>query len=138
MRLESLGTVTPIHSVAIKPRVETIIIGVHFADGASVKDGDVLFTLDCRQVEAEIMRVEAVIAGAEAQLEQAQRDVKRYTELVARNATTVVTLNNAADPGQHVPRERGVQQGDAREPEGPARLVHRSARRSPAASVLPT
>ena len=54
-----------------------------------------LFTLDCRQIEAEIKRVEAVIAGAEAQLEQAERDVKRYTELVAKNATTVVTLNNA-------------------------------------------
>jgi RND family efflux transporter MFP subunit len=95
VRLEALGTVTPIHSVAIKPRVETIIIGVHFADGANVRRGDVLFTLDCRQVDAEIKRVEAVIAGAEAQLEQASRDVARYTELVARNATTVVTLNNA-------------------------------------------
>jgi RND family efflux transporter MFP subunit len=41
------------------------------------------------------MRVEAVIAGAEAQLEQALRDVTRYTDLVAKNATTVVTLNNA-------------------------------------------
>jgi RND family efflux transporter MFP subunit len=95
VRVEALGTVTPIHSVAIKPRVETIIIGVHFADGANVKRGDVLFTLDCRQVDAEIKRVEAVIAGAEAQLEQAKRDVARYTELVSRNATTVVTLNNA-------------------------------------------
>jgi RND family efflux transporter MFP subunit len=40
-------------------------------------------------------RVQAVIAGAEAQFEQATRDVQRYTELVAKNATTVVTLNNA-------------------------------------------
>jgi RND family efflux transporter MFP subunit len=95
VRLEALGSVTTIASVAIKPRVDTEITGVHFADGARVKKGDILFTLDSRQIEAEIKRVEAVIAGAEAQLDQAQRDVTRYTELVARNATTQVTLNNA-------------------------------------------
>src|SRR6266508_1967636 len=95
IRLEALGTVTPVASVAIKARLETEIVGVHFRDGAMVRQGDLLFTLDGRQIEAEIKRVEAVIAGAEAQLEQASRDVARYTELVARNATTLVTLNNA-------------------------------------------
>jgi multidrug efflux system membrane fusion protein len=95
VRLDALGSVTTVASVAIKPRVDTAIVGVHFTDGARVKVNDILFTLDSRQIEAEIKRVEAVIAGAEAQLEQAQRDVQRYTELVARNATTQVTLNNA-------------------------------------------
>jgi multidrug efflux system membrane fusion protein len=95
VRLDALGSVTTIASVAIKPRADTAIVGVHFTDGAKVKAGDLLFTLDSRQIEAEIKRVEAVIAGAEAQLDQAQRDVQRYTELVARNATTQVTLNNA-------------------------------------------
>jgi RND family efflux transporter MFP subunit len=95
VRLEALGSVTAMASVAIKTRVDSEITGVHFADGAHVRQGDILFTLDSRQIEAEIKRVEAVIAGAEAQLEQAQRDVTRYTELVSRNATTLVTLNNA-------------------------------------------
>lgn len=95
VRLIALGTVTPIASVAIKARLETIITKVHFQDGATVKAGDVLFTLDGRQLQAEIKRVEAVIAGAEAQVEQAQRDVERYKELVTKNATTIVTLNNA-------------------------------------------
>ena len=95
VRLEALGTVTTIHAVAIKPRVDSEIVAVKFDDGARVKKGDVLFVLDSRTIEAEIKRVEAVIAGAEAQFEQAQRDVARYTELVAKNATTQVTLNNA-------------------------------------------
>ena len=95
LRVEALGTVTPIASVAIKARLETVITEVHFRDGAEVKQGDLLFTLDGRQIEAEIKRVEAVINGALAQLQQAERDVQRYTELVAKNATTVVTLNNA-------------------------------------------
>jgi membrane fusion protein, multidrug efflux system len=95
LRVEALGTVTPIRSVAIKARLETMITEVHFADGAEVKAGDLLFTLDGRQIEAEIKRVEALIAGAVAQLQQAERDVQRYNELVAKNVTTVVTLHNA-------------------------------------------
>jgi len=95
VRLEALGTVTTIASVAIKPRLDSEIVAVKFEDGARVKQGDVLFVLDSRSIETEIKRVEAVIVGAEAQFEQASRDVQRYTELVARNATTLVTLNNA-------------------------------------------
>jgi membrane fusion protein, multidrug efflux system len=90
-----LGTVTPIASVAIKSRIETVIVGVHFADGADVREGELLFTLDGRQIEAQIRQVEAVMAGAKAQLEQAQRDVERQAELMTKNATTQVALQNA-------------------------------------------
>src|SRR5689334_24038747 len=93
--LQALGTVTPIASVAIKTQVDTTITGVLFQDGARVEKGDELFTLDCRQIEADMKRFQAVIDGAQATLEQAQRDVERYTDLVARNATPIVTLNNA-------------------------------------------
>ena len=95
VRLDSLGTVTPIANVAIKPRLDTMITGVHFEDGAHVKQGDLLFSLDCRQIEADMKKTQAIIDGAQAQFEQAQRDVERYTDLAQRNATPVVTLNNA-------------------------------------------
>jgi membrane fusion protein, multidrug efflux system len=95
VKLEALGTVTPIASVAIKARLESVITEVHFRDGAMVNAGDLLFSLDKRQLEAEIKRVEAVIAGAVAQQQQAERDVERYNELVKKNAVTQVTLNNA-------------------------------------------
>ncbi len=95
VRLDALGSVTPIASVAIKTQVDTTITAVHFRDGAHVEKGDLLFTLDCRQIEADMKRVQAIIDGAQASLEQAQRDVERYTDLAARNATPIVTLNNA-------------------------------------------
>jgi RND family efflux transporter MFP subunit len=95
IRLEALGTVTTMANVAVKTRIDSEIVEVKFADGQRVKQGDVLFVLDSRSIEAEMKRVQAVIAGAEAQFEQATRDVQRYTELVSKNATTVVTLNNA-------------------------------------------
>jgi multidrug efflux system membrane fusion protein len=95
VRVEALGSVTPIASVAIKPRIDTEITDVHFRDGAMVNKGDLLFTLDSRTIEAQAKQVEGVLAGAKANLDQAERDVTRYTELVAKNATTIVTLQNA-------------------------------------------
>jgi RND family efflux transporter MFP subunit len=95
VRIDLLGTVTPIASVAVKTRVDSEISAVHFRDGATVKQGDPLFTLDSRSIEAQIKQVEGLLNGAKAQLEQAQRDVDRYTELLAKNATTQVTLSNA-------------------------------------------
>jgi multidrug efflux system membrane fusion protein len=95
VRVDLLGTVTPIASVAVKARVDSEISAVHFSDGATVKQGDPLFTLDSRAIQAQIKQVEGLLAGAKAQLAQAQRDVDRYTELLAKNATTQVTLSNA-------------------------------------------
>jgi len=95
VRIDALGSVTPIATVAVKSRVDSEIIGVHFRDGAMVKQGDLLFTLDSRAIEAQIKQVTGVLEGAKAQLEQADRDVARYVELIAKNATTQVILNNA-------------------------------------------
>src|ERR1700749_1991417 len=40
LRVDLIGTVTPIASVAVKTRIDTEIVGVHFKDGAMVKTGD--------------------------------------------------------------------------------------------------
>lgn len=95
VRLSALGSVTPIASVAIKARLETEIVGVHFADGSMVKTGDRLFTLDNRVILAQIAQAEGVLARDRAQLEGSERDIARYTDLVAKNATPTVNLDNA-------------------------------------------
>ena len=95
VKVEALGTVTPIASVALKPRVDSDISAISFADGARVKEGDVLMTLDKRAIEAQIQAAEGLVARDQAQLEGAQRDVRRYTELVEKNATPVTNLDNA-------------------------------------------
>jgi multidrug efflux system membrane fusion protein len=95
VRVESLGSVTPIASVAIKARVDTTIMAVHFRDGAEVKKGDPLFTLDGRAIEAQIAQTEGMVARDRAQLAGAERDVARYTDLVAKAATPVINLDNA-------------------------------------------
>jgi multidrug efflux system membrane fusion protein len=95
VRLDALGTVTPIASVAIKARVDTSIVGVHFRDGQVVKTGDLLFTLDGRAIQAQIAQTEGAVARDQAQLDGALRDVARYTDLVAKSATPTVNLDNA-------------------------------------------
>jgi RND family efflux transporter MFP subunit len=93
--LEGLGNVTMMASVAIRSRIDNEIIGIHFEDGAKVTKGDLLVTLDSRSLEAQIRQVEGTIARDLAQIEGAERDMRRYTELVAKNATPIVNLENA-------------------------------------------
>lgn len=93
--VDANGTVTPISSVALKSRLETTITAVHFEDGARVNEGDLLFTLDSRQIDALIEQAEGVLAKDQAQLEGAQRDLRRYNDLVGKGATTQVNVDNA-------------------------------------------
>jgi RND family efflux transporter MFP subunit len=68
---------------------------VHFADGALVNKGDLLLTLDSRAIQAQIAQAEGTLAKDHALLEGAERDVRRYTDLVAKNATPTINLDNA-------------------------------------------
>jgi len=95
VRVELLGTVTPMASVAVKSRVDSEIAEVHFRDGATVKQGELLFTLDSRAIEAQIHQAEGQLARDRAQLAGAERDVRRFTELVEKGATPITNLDNA-------------------------------------------
>jgi RND family efflux transporter MFP subunit len=93
--VDSIGTVTPISSVALKSRLETTIVAVHFEDGAKVNEGDLLFTLDSRQIDAQIEQAEGMLAKDQAQLAGAERDLKRFNDLIGKGATTQVSVDNA-------------------------------------------
>src|SRR5258706_14834563 len=93
--VDAIGAVTPISSVALKSRLETTIVSVHFEDGAKVSEGDLLFTLDSRQIDAQIEQAEGMLAKDQAQLEGAQRDLRRFSDLIGKGATTQVNLDNA-------------------------------------------
>lgn len=95
LQVDALGNVTPIASVAIKSRLDNEIVEVKFADGARVKKGDVLLLLDTRALDAQIRQAEGNLARDRAMLEGAERDFRRYTELVSKGATPVTNLDNA-------------------------------------------
>lgn len=95
LRVEALGTVEPLITVTIRTRVAGRVDAVHFEDGAPVQEGDLLFVLDSREIDAQIQQVEAILSRDRAQLEKAQRDVERYAGLQARNAVSQVQVDDA-------------------------------------------
>jgi len=92
---ESVGTVQPIATVTLRSRVDAQVQQIAVSDGAVVKQGDVIAILDSRQIEAQIRQAEASLARNQAALEQARRDVARFSELLERSAGTKVNFDNA-------------------------------------------
>ena len=94
-RVEAPGSVQPVVSVSIRARVDSQVDKVLFADGAAVKAGELLFTLDARAITAQIAQAEATLARDQASLVKANRDVERISGLVAKGTTAKVTLDDA-------------------------------------------
>jgi RND family efflux transporter MFP subunit len=84
VRLRSAGVVTPIRTVDIKPQVNSVITKVNIKDGQYVKAGDLLFSLDARTEEANIAKAQAQLAKDSAALADAQRQLRRAQDLLAR------------------------------------------------------
>ncbi|HMN50859.1 MAG: efflux RND transporter periplasmic adaptor subunit [Xanthobacteraceae bacterium] len=89
-RVESLGTVQPLVTVSIRSRVDSQVLKVHFTDGAKVNEGDLLFTLDARAIDAQIQQAEATLLRDKAQLEKAERDRERIIGLAAKGTLSQV------------------------------------------------
>jgi multidrug efflux system membrane fusion protein len=80
------GRTEAINRVGIRPLVSGTIVGVHFADGALVKRGELLFTIDPRPFVAEVDRASAELAAARARDGYASTDAVRAQHLLADNA----------------------------------------------------
>lgn len=74
---EYIARVEPIQDVDLRAQVEGYIKRVHFDEGALVKEGDLLFTIDPEQYEARVAVRKAEIGQAEAELDRAERLLKR-------------------------------------------------------------
>ena len=80
------GRLAAIEHVDIRPLVSGMIVAVHFRDGALVKKGDALFTIDRRPYQAEVDRAAAQLASAQARDGYAASDAARADRLLADNA----------------------------------------------------
>lgn len=72
--------------VSLMPRVSGVIDKINFKEGDSVKEGDLLFTLDARPFAAVVDSLKAQIESAKAALEQAKSEAKRAERLTERKA----------------------------------------------------
>lgn len=82
------GRLEAVDRVEIRPQVSGILTQVHFKDGAAVRKGDVLFTIDPRPFAAEVARAEAQLAATEARVAYTASDLARSERLIADNAVS--------------------------------------------------
>ncbi len=83
-----VGSVEPVASVAVRTRIDGVILNVGVTEGQTVKAGDVLFRLDDRTIQASIAKDQAALAKDQATLAQAQADLTRINTLLTHGDVT--------------------------------------------------
>ncbi|MGN7159808.1 efflux RND transporter periplasmic adaptor subunit [Sphingomonas sp. SAFR-052] len=83
-------------SVEVRPRVSGAITGVHFTDGAIVRKGQLLFTIDPRPFAAALAEARASVAGAASDLALARANLDRANRLAADDAVSKSDLDQLA------------------------------------------
>jgi RND family efflux transporter MFP subunit len=91
---EFTGHFEAVNAVEVRPRVGGFIQRVAFTEGATVHQGDVLFVIDSRPFQAEVSRLEAVLAQARTQRQLAGLEVERAQKLVASQAISREELDS--------------------------------------------
>jgi multidrug efflux system membrane fusion protein len=86
---EFSGRLEAVHRVDIRSRVAGAIKAVHFREGALVAQGDHLITIDPAPFAAEVERLDAQTAAAEARLQLAQKELERSTELRSSGSSAI-------------------------------------------------
>ncbi len=89
------GQVEAIQTAAISTRVMGTITRIYVKVGDKVNKGQVLATISSQDLSAKRAQVDARIAGAKADLENARKDYDRFTALYGRQSATASELDNA-------------------------------------------
>jgi len=86
--IDFTGNTAAIDSVTLVARVEGYLEKIHFTDGALVKKGQLLFTIQQEQYEAQLQQAEANVAAQKAALWHAKVEFARYSGLLKEDAAT--------------------------------------------------
>jgi multidrug efflux system membrane fusion protein len=95
IRRRTIGIMESPAIVVVKSRLDSLVLEQHVLDGQFVKKGDLLFTLDDREIKALIARDEAQLAKDNAALTQAEADLGRKEELIEKNVAPRQQLDQA-------------------------------------------
>ena len=101
--LDEVGHTVAREVVSVQPEVSGKITEIHFEDGADLKKGDPLFTIDPRPFEAQLNAAQANLAQSKAALDFAKIQFGRVQDLVESRAIArqdYDTRKNAVDVGE--------------------------------------
>jgi multidrug efflux system membrane fusion protein len=93
--LDEIGTCAAYETVQVQAQVSGQIIARNFQDGADVKKGDLLFTIDPRPYQAALEQSQGQLAQAQSKLVLDQITLKRQQELRARSVISPQDLDTA-------------------------------------------
>jgi RND family efflux transporter MFP subunit len=92
--LDFTGNTVATDSVSLVARVEGYLDKIHFIDGATVKKGTLLFTIQQAQYIAQLEQAKAQVAAEKASLWHATTELARYTRLLKQDAATQTEVDH--------------------------------------------
>ncbi len=93
--LTATGNTGPVNTVDLVARVQGFLQSISYQDGAFVKQGTTLFTIEPETYKLKLEQAQAAEAGAQASLRQAESDFKRQSDLVSRQVASQATLEQS-------------------------------------------
>jgi membrane fusion protein, multidrug efflux system len=93
--LDEIGTCTAFETVQVQSQVGGQITARNFQDGADVKKGDSLFTIDSRPYEAVLVQAQGQLAQAKSQMVLDQITLKRQQDLRSKGVTSPQDFDTA-------------------------------------------
>ncbi|GGO76637.1 MexE family multidrug efflux RND transporter periplasmic adaptor subunit [Marinobacterium nitratireducens] len=89
------GEVSSAQQIELRARVSGVLEQKHFADGAMVEAGQLLFSLDDRDYRARLQKARAELSSARSDYNRARLDVERYRPLLKTQAIARRVYDNA-------------------------------------------
>jgi RND family efflux transporter MFP subunit len=92
---EATGNTAAVNSANLVARVQGFLTDIAYQDGASVKKGQHLFTIEPEPYQLRLQQAQASEAAAQATVTQTQADFDRQQELVQRQAASKATFDTS-------------------------------------------
>lgn len=96
VKFSSQGHLVPLNQVDIRPQISGRIHAIHFSEGQDIRTGQLLFTLDDSELQAQLNRARAQATQIRTQLDVAQRALDRANELVGTGYISSSSLDTVA------------------------------------------
>ena len=93
--MEFVGETSGIKDITIRARVEGFLEGLSFQEGAYVKEGDLLYTLESQPFEEKVATRMSSVAEVKTNLAKNKGDLDRYKPLAEINAVSKSDLDEA-------------------------------------------
>lgn len=98
--MEYTGQISGVRDAEVRARVTGVLLHRNYVEGAVVKAGQSLFTIDPAPYQAALAKAEADMASAEARHAQTMRDVSRLKPLIEARAISQKDYDDAASAEQ--------------------------------------